>query len=275
MRSLDEIRGELYRVAERPDADLAAAALWIAAEEYPDLDHEAYLGYLDDVAGAIERRLAGAVDAEAARATLTEEVFVRQGFAGNATEYYDPRNSYLNEVIDRRRGIPITLAVVYLSVGRRLRMPVHGVNAPGHFLVRHGDRVLDPFASGRGVADDTLLEQLRQMGVAEPELQLQRLLTTPPDTRAILVRMLGNLKANHLQRKDFVRTLAVVDRLVHLEPGNPLWLRDRGALYQRLDCARAAVADLERYLVLAPDDPERDVIRETIVKLSRNAPTLQ
>jgi regulator of sirC expression with transglutaminase-like and TPR domain len=275
MRSVEEIRGELYRNADQPDADLAAAALWIAAEEYPDLDHTAYLGYLDDVAGAVQKRLTDGLDADASRGALAEEVFVRQGFAGNATEYYDPRNSYLNEVIDRRRGIPITLAVVYLAVGRRLGMPVHGVNAPGHFLVRHGERVLDPFASGRGVANDTLLEQLRQMGVSEPEDQLRRLLTSPPDTRTILVRMLGNLKANHLQRKDFVRTLAVVDRLVHLEPANPLWLRDRGALYQRLDCARAAVADLERYLVLAPDDPERDVIHETIVKLSRNAPTLQ
>jgi regulator of sirC expression with transglutaminase-like and TPR domain len=275
MRSVEEIRGELYRVAEQPDADLAAAALWIAAEEYPDLDHQAYLGYLDDVAGAVQQRLTDDGNSDAARGALAEEVFVRQGFTGNATEYYDPRNSYLNEVIDRRRGIPITLAVIYLAIGRRLGMPVHGVNAPGHFLVRHGERVLDPFASGRGVADDTLLEQLRQMGVSEPEEQLRRLLTAPPDTRTILVRMLGNLKANHLQRKDFVRTLAVVDRLVHLEPSNPLWLRDRGALYQRLDCARAAVADLERYLVLAPDDPERDVIHETIVKLSRNAPTLQ
>ena len=275
MRSVDEIRSELYRVAGEPDADLAAAALWIAAEEYPDLDHGAYLRYLDGVAATVEERVETASDDGAARAALSEEVFVRQGFAGNATEYYDPRNSYLNEVIDRRRGIPITLAVVYLSIGRRLGMPVEGVNAPGHFLVRHGDRVLDPFASGREVGPGTLLEQLRQMNVPEPEVRVRHLLASPPDTRAILVRMLGNLKANHLQRKDFVRSLAVVDRLVHLEPGNPLWLRDRGALYQRLDCARAAVTDLERYLERAPDDPERDVIRETIVKLSRNVPTLQ
>jgi regulator of sirC expression with transglutaminase-like and TPR domain len=275
MRSVDEIRSELYRVAAEPDADLAAAALWIAAEEYPDLDHAAYLRYLDDVAGAVEARVASATDPGVARDALSEEIFVRQGFAGNATEYYDPRNSYLNEVIDRRRGIPITLAVVYLSIGRRLGMPVEGVNAPGHFLIRHEDRVLDPFARGREVSPGTLLEQLRQMKVPDPEIRVQSLLATPPDTRVILVRMLGNLKANHLQRKDFGRSLAVVDRLVHLEPGNPLWLRDRGALYQRLECARAAVADLERYLELAPDDPEHDVIRETIVKLSRNAPTLQ
>lgn len=275
MASLDEIRSELYRVASLPDGDLAEAALWIAAEEYPELDRAAYLGYLDRVAETVRARLGGDDAPESARAAIADEVFVQQGFAGNATEYYDPRNSYLNEVIDRRRGIPISLAVVYLAVGRRLAQPVHGVNAPGHFLVRHGDRVVDPFAAGRAVEHATLLEQLRQMGVEDPESHLRLLLRTPPDTRAILVRMLGNLKANYLQRKDFVRSLAVVDRLVHLEPGNPIWLRDRGALYQRLECARAAVADLERYLALAPDDPENDLIRETIVKLSRNAPTLQ
>jgi regulator of sirC expression with transglutaminase-like and TPR domain len=275
MRSVDEIRSELYRAAALPDADVAAAALWIAAEEYPDLDHDAYLGYLDEVACAVRTRVGDDASADELRRALTEEVFVRQGFTGNATEYYDPRNSFLNEVIERRRGIPISLAVVYLAVGRRLGAPVHGVNAPGHFLVRHGDRILDPFASGRAVPRPTMVEQLRQMGVAEPDRQFDRLLDAPPDTRAMLVRMLGNLKANYLQRKDFVRSLAVVDRLVNLDPANPLWLRDRGALYQRLDCARAAVADLERYLELAPDDPENDVIRETIVKLHRNAPTLQ
>lgn len=275
MPSLDEIRSELYRVATLPDADPAEAALWIAAEEYPELDRAAYLAYLDDVARAVRARLEGDDDLARCRTSVTDEVFVRQGFAGNATEYYDPRNSYLNEVIDRRRGIPISLAVIYLAVGRRLGQPVFGVNAPGHFLVRHGDVVVDPFAGGRAVERRTLLEQLRQMGVEDPEGHLRKLLASPPDTRSILVRMLGNLKANYLQRKDFERSLAVVDRLVHLEPANPIWLRDRGALYQRLECARAAVADLERYLALAPDDPENDLIRETIVKLSRNVPTLQ
>jgi len=275
MPSLDEIRSELYRVASLPDADPAEAALWLAAEEYPELDRTAYLDYLDGLADSVRASVDGDADPDRCRGSITDEVFVRQGFAGNATEYYDPRNSYLNEVIDRRRGIPISLAVIYLAIGRRLDQPVFGVNTPGHFLVRHGDVVVDPFAGGRPVARPTLLEQLRQMGVEDPEGHLRKLLASPPDTRSIVVRMLGNLKANYLQRKDFVRSLTVVDRLVHLEPGNPIWLRDRGALYQRLECARAAVADLERYLVLAPDDPENDLIRETIVKLSRNAPTLQ
>lgn len=275
MASLDEIRSELYRAATLKDADLAGAALWIAAEEYPELDRTSYLDYLDRVADTVRTSLGGDDEPERARQILTDEVFVRQGFAGNATEYYDPRNSYLNEVIDRRRGIPISLAVIYLAIGCRLGQPTFGVNAPGHFLVRHGERVVDPFAAGRVVERATLIEQLRQMRVEDPDAHLRQLVASPPDTRSILVRMLGNLKANYLQRKDFVRSLAVVDRLVHLEPANPIWLRDRGALYQRLECARAAVADLERYLALAPDDPENDLIRETIVKLSRNAPTLQ
>ncbi len=275
MPSIEQIRSALYRAAAEPGGDVAAAALWIAAEEYPELDHASYLGYLDDVAEAVERSLRGERAPEEVRRALVEELFVRRGFVGNATEYYDPRNSYLNEVIDRRRGIPITLAVVYLAVAARLGEPACGVNAPGHFLVRHRDALLDPFNGGRVVPRAALVEQLRQMGAAEPERQVARLLAAPPDTRAILIRMLGNLKLNYLQRKDFPRALAVVDRLVHLDPANPAWLRDRGALYQRLDCTLAALADLERYLALVPDDPERDVIRNAVVKLRRNAPTLQ
>ncbi|MEW6273359.1 MAG: tetratricopeptide repeat protein [Thermodesulfobacteriota bacterium] len=275
MPSIDEIRDALYRAAALPDADLAAAALLVAAEEYPELDHARYLSFLDEIADSLRRRLGDDGDPERVRRATCEELFVRHRFAGDTEDYYDPRNSYLNEVIDRRRGIPITLAVVYIAVGTRLGQPVHGVNAPGHFLVRHGDVVLDPFAGGRVVERPVLAAQLAQLGVENAEQQVARLLDAPPDTRAVLVRILGNLKANHLQRKDFSRALAVVDRLVHLDPRNPLWLRDRGALYQRLDCPHAAVADFERYLALVPDDPEGDVIRETVVKLSRNAPTLQ
>jgi regulator of sirC expression with transglutaminase-like and TPR domain len=275
MPSIDEIRGALYRAAALPDADLADAALWVAAEEYPELDHRRYLGFLDELAAGVRRRLGTNDDPASVRGAMSEEIFVRHGFAGDTEEYYDPRNSYLNEVIDRRRGIPITLAVVYIATGVRLGQRVFGVNAPGHFLVRHGDAVIDPFAGGRIVEREALVAQLAQMGVEDAGQQLARLLASPPDTRAVLVRILGNLKANYLQRKDFARALGVVDRLVHLDARNPLWLRDRGALYQRLECAHAAAADFERYLALAPDDPEGDVIRETIIKLTRNAPTLQ
>jgi len=275
LQPIEKIRGALYRAAAEPGGDVAAAALWLAAEEYPELDHDGYLGFLDDAAAAVERTLDGRRDAEHVRRALCDELFVRRGFAGNAAEYYDPRNSYLNEVIDRRRGIPITLAVVYLAVAARLGETARGVSAPGHFLVRHGETLLDPFAGGRIVSRDALVEQIRGMGAPDAEERVARLLASPPDTRAILIRMLGNLKANYLQGKDFTRALAVVDRLVHLDPANPVWLRDRGALYQRLDCARAAIADLERYLVLAPGDPERDVIRKTVVRLRRDAPTLQ
>lgn len=273
--ALQKIRDELYRLAATPGTDIAAAALWIAAEEYPGLDHARYLGVLDRAADAVRAEVGNDADPERVRRAMAEELFVRMGFDGNAEEYYDPRNSYLNEVIERRLGIPITLAAVYLAVGSRLGQPVAGVNAPRHFLVRHGDVLLDPFARGRVVPREALVDQLRQMGAPDPEAQVARLVGQPPDARAILVRMLGNLKANHLQRRDFASALAVVDRLVRLDPANPLWLRDRGALYQRLDCPRAAADDLERYLASVPDDPEADVIRQVLIKLSRDAPTLQ
>jgi regulator of sirC expression with transglutaminase-like and TPR domain len=273
-RSIVEIRARLYEAAAQPDGDIAAGALWIAAEEYADLDVASYLRILDDLAATVRRGAPSLSSPGSLRPAITAELFHRQGFAGNADEYYDPRNSYLNEVLDRRRGIPITLAIVYLGVASRLGQPVQGINAPGHFLVRHGDVILDPFNAGAVVTEAAFTAQLRQLNVSDPDGSVAELLAAPPDTRAILTRVLGNLKANYLHRGDLQRALAVVDRLVALNPDNPAWLRDRGALYQRLDCPRAAITDLERYLALVPDDPEIDVIRNAVVQLHRHAPTL-
>ena len=272
--SIEAARRRLYEIAEDPDADLAEGALCIAAEEYPDLDLAPHLEFLDDLAGSIRSRLPDTPDADAWRRALIEEIHVERGFGGDVDGYYDPRNSFLNEVIDRRRGIPITLAIVYLAAGRRLDLPVAGVNAPGHFLVRHGDTVLDPFDGGRVVTVEDLVARLRGMNAPEPERLAAEVVRVPPDARSILTRVLGNLKANHLRRGDLARALAVVDRIVHLNPGQPQWLRDRGALFQRLDCPRPAIADLERYCILVPDDPETDVIRKAIADLMRNLPPL-
>jgi regulator of sirC expression with transglutaminase-like and TPR domain len=274
-RPIEEIRARLYEIAREPDGDVAEGALLIAAEEYPDLDLGAYLGFIDEVGEAALARLGRDAGADEARRALTEELFERRRFAGDATDYYDPRNSYLNDVIDRRRGIPITLAIVYLAAGQRLDQPVAGVNAPGHFLVRHGDTIVDAFHGGRVVSRETLVKQLAEMKAPQPEAAAEQLLASPPTTRAILTRVLGNLKANYLRRRDMTRALGVVDRLVQMNPDQPQWLRDRGALYQHLDCTHAAIADLERYCELVPDDPEGDVVRSALVRLMRNAPPLQ
>lgn len=271
--SPEEIRARLYEIAAHPEGDLAEGALLIAAEEYPDLDVAAYLRFLDEIADACAERIAGHAEPTDGRRVLVDELFGRRSFAGNSENYYDPQNSYLNVVIDRRRGIPITLAIVYLATGQRLGQPVAGINAPGHFLIRHGEEIVDAFHAGRVVSREELKKQL---GDANPDADaaLAQLLERPPGPRAILTRVLGNLKANYLRSRDLPRALSVVDRLVHLNPEQPQWLRDRGALFQHLECPHAAIADLERYTALVPDDPEADVIRSALVKLMRDAPAL-
>jgi regulator of sirC expression with transglutaminase-like and TPR domain len=270
-RSHEEIRRQLEAAVGAPTPDLATVALWIAAAEYPSLDVASYRERISAHAAEARRRAAGD-DVASVRYALVDEIFVRSGFAGNAADYDDPRNSYLNDVLDRRLGIPITLAVVYLGAARDLAQPASGVNAPGHFLVRHGDAILDPFHRGQAVERAELLRQLRRMKAREPGRALDELLDNPPDARAVASRMLANLKMHHLRRRDLPRALAAVDRLVALNPDQPHWLRDRAALYQHLDCARAAIADLELYLKRAPDDPEADVVRTALVRLLREAP---
>ncbi|MDG2303834.1 MAG: tetratricopeptide repeat protein [Candidatus Binatia bacterium] len=274
-RSVEEIRERLYETAGDPGSDPATGALWIAAEEYPELDVDAYRGYLTDLAERVTRAVASDASADAVQKAMAQEIFETEGFTGNANDYYDPRNSYLNDVIDRRVGIPITLAVVYLSVARTLGRTASGLNTPGHFLVVDEGAVLDPFHGGRVVERDALLAQMEQAGSRQPSAQLEQILQNPTDTRGVLTRMLVNLRMNHLRRKDQDRALTAVDRLVHVDPENPTWLRDRGALFQRLDCPGAAVSDLKAYLERAPEDPEADVIQQFIDRLTRDLPPLQ
>jgi regulator of sirC expression with transglutaminase-like and TPR domain len=273
-RSVEQIRARLYGVADASDGDAAEGALWIAAEDVGDFDVDRYLDFLQARADSVATAVGSADDTESFRRAITDELFVRQGFRGDEGDYYDPRNSYLHEVIERRRGIPITLSIVYLSVGRRLGQSVAGINAPGHFLVRSGAAIVDPFDGGRVWSDASFQEHLRQLGASDPAEDANRLLTRPPGTREILARVLANLKANYLRRGELPRALAVVDRLVHLAPTEAHWLRERAALYQHLECPHAAAEDLERYLERAPSDPEAEGLRTVLVELRGRGATL-
>ncbi len=270
--SVEEIRENLQRVACDPAADIAEGALWIAAEQYPELRLDTYRDYLSRLADHVISEPATDSDP---RPPLAVTLFDHEGFSGNAEEYYDPRNSFLNEVIDRKLGIPITLSVVYLSVARTQGRRATGLNTPGHFLVVDGDTVLDPFHKGQVVERSALEAQVERAGSRDPSADLDRLLAQRPDNRSILTRILVNLRTNHLREHDVDRALTVVDRLVSIDSENPMWLRDRGALFQKLDCPRAAAADLRAYLDRAPNDPEADVIRKVIDRLTRELPPLQ
>jgi len=254
------------RAVTRPDdaIELSRAALLIARMEYPDLEVDAYLRQLDAMVDAARIRLAGAQDLRERLDALNDYLFVREGFRGNLADYCDPRNSFLNEVLDRRTGIPITLSLVYLEVGRRLGLSLSGAGMPGHFLVTCGgadaEIVLDPFGGGAilSPADcQRILDGLYGGRVAfEPRM------LAPMGPRKILARILNNLKSIYIKQDQYRQAIAVVERLLVLHPDLPGELRDRGLLACQLKRYPAASADLDRYLRLSPEAEDRDVILE-------------
>jgi regulator of sirC expression with transglutaminase-like and TPR domain len=278
---MSRLRDEFAAVLAAGDSpDLGRAALAIARIGYPELDPTPYLAELDALAGAVAARLpSGASDADAARA-VSGFLFRERGFRGNEEDYYDPRNSFLNDVLVRRTGIPITLAVVLIETSARLGLRVEGVGFPGHFLVRapgeQGPVLLDPFAGGRVVREEELLARLQALAGSE-----RRKVTAVPtdaveatDTRAILARMLRNLLRIYLERDDPTHALVTVDLLSTLVPVTPELLRVRGLLYERLECFAAALQDIRTYLELVPSAPDTSDMRARLSRLARAAATL-
>jgi regulator of sirC expression with transglutaminase-like and TPR domain len=241
------------RDAELGQADLELGAILIAAEEYPALDLRAVPAVLDQLGERASERVAG-VPAGAERVErLNRFLFGEEGFAG-AAEYHDPRNSYLNEVLVRRCGIPITLAIVYIAVARRAGLDARGISFPGHFLVRcvgHDEQIVDAF-HGRTI---TIAEiEARLASALGPDAALRAdLHLRDASAREILVRMLANLQRIFASSGDAERLLACCDRIVLLTPGHPIALRDRALVYQRLGWLAAAIADLEAAREFASD----------------------
>ena len=254
--------------------DLARAALAIARIAYPDLDPAPYVRQLDDLAAAVRPRLFPRASPEAAVTELAGYLFGECGFRGNQEEYYDPRNSYLNDVLERRTGIPISLSVLLIETGVRLGLGIEGVAFPGHFLVRvagsRGPVLLDPFFGGRPIGERELLARYRTfLGSDAPALPPEALATA--DTPGILTRMLRNLLGVYLDRNDHAHALAAAELLLVLVPDSADELRMRGLLYERLECFGAALDDFRRYLELAPGAPDVEQIHERVARLVRIA----
>ncbi len=209
---------------------------------------------------------------------LNQFLFGDLGYWGNTENYYDPRNSYLNDVIDRKTGIPLTLSILYMEVGRRIGLPLQGVSFPGHFLVRlrlrGGMLVLDPFSGGAPQSESDLRQRLQRVipeGVADSvpvaELPLDQFLE-PASNRQILARMLRNLKGIYREADKPERMLDVLNRMLVVSPDAHAELRDRGIVYQRLECYRAALKDLTDYAEREPDAPDQDDVRVRLMELS-------
>jgi regulator of sirC expression with transglutaminase-like and TPR domain len=256
--------------------DLAHACFLIAQDAYPALEVERYLGEIERMALRLRGQLPQTVGAEERVAALNEYLFGELGFSGNTDTYYDPRNSYLNEVMDRKTGIPITLSILYMALGRRIGLPLEGVSFPGHFLVRlrlrNGVLVLDPFAAGAPQSEEELRERLKRVIPAgaldnTAELPLDQFLD-PATNRQILARVLRNLKAIYRDADKPEQQLDVMNRMLVVAPGSSAELRDRGLVYQRLEAYRAALKDLTQYLEREPNAPDFDDVRVRAMELS-------
>jgi regulator of sirC expression with transglutaminase-like and TPR domain len=204
-------------------------------------------------------------------------LFQEEGFAGNAAHYYDRRNSFLNDVLDRKLGIPITLSIVYMEVGRRLGLSLEGVSFPGHFLVKleleRGRIVLDPYLGGISLSEQELRSRLHQAYGDQSDVPLDRLLTSA-GKRHILTRLLHNLKAIYLRKEEYTKVLPVIDRILLIRPDRPEELRDRGLIYERLECAQSALEDYRRYIELEPNAPDARDIRNRLINLGKITPPL-
>lgn len=256
------------------DVSLAEGALWIAAGEYPGLAVDDYLARLDEMATKLRSRLRADVATAEKLLALNHFLFSELGFSGNSDDYYDPRNSFLNEVLERRLGIPITLGVVYIEIGRRIGLGLHGVSFPGHFLVkcalRDGVVVLDPYSGGVSLGMDELQQRLRAAGSAADvdEAILSHLLSAASN-KEVLARMLRNLKGVYGQQDDWLRALSASERLIALTPDDAgEEYRDRGDIYLKLECFRAALGDFGTYLKQCPGAPDAEDVRVRIADLA-------
>jgi len=267
-------------VDDEHSLQLLEAAIAIGMDEVPKLDVQGVLSEIDELALRLKRRLPADAGPSQRLQLLTHYFHHELGFAGNVNNYYERGNSYVHQVLSSRRGIPITLALIFMELATQLGLHARGVSFPGHFLVKlrlpHGELLLDPF-SGQSVSREALAEQLAPLrqesslpsGVELPlEVFLQS--ATP---REILARMLRNLKAIHLHAQDWPRLLAVQHRLVLLLPGEPVEWRDRGLTLETLGQWQSAAEDLAHYLEQCPGAADHEGISARLRALrGRDAP---
>jgi regulator of sirC expression with transglutaminase-like and TPR domain len=250
---------------------LAEAALLMACEEYPQLELSPYLDKLDEMAGLANQDIRPGDSPFEAVQKINTVLFGTLGFRGNADNYYDPRNSFFNDVIDRRLGIPITLSTVYLEVSRRLNLPIAGVGLPGHFLVKYtdGERefFMDPYNKGEILTREDCQRMIKELHGGAMEFS-ERFLGRATN-RQILSRMLNNLKLIYLKAQAFDKSLAIVDMMILADPEDPEQHRDRGLLRLQLRQFEGASGDLDHYLKRSPDAKDREEIEGHLKELKR------
>ena len=253
--------------------DLLRAALTFARMEDPRLDVEHYVRRVDALAKRVAAKIHDPDDPQQMIAALNEVLFYEEVFRGNSVDYYSPRNSFLQHVLDRQLGIPISLALVYMEVAQRNGFTLFGVGMPGHFLLKHYDvdghaTLIDVFERGLIVTEEDCRQKLKSIYSGQLALQPEFLL--PVTRRQILTRMLNNLRSVYLSQRDFRRAVQVVDLILVIYPRSPEDVKQRAVLRFNLDDYRGALNDFDEYVKMSPDASDADEIRQTALSLRRS-----
>lgn len=255
-----------YQVVHQRDFSLAQAALYIAQAEYPDLEVDRYLEKLAQMAREVKNRLPQERYPLRLIQTINQYLYEDLSFKGNTRDYYDPRNSFLNEVIDRRTGIPISLSLVYIEIAQRLDLPMVGVGMPGHFLLRPDlpdmDLYVDPFYQGETLFAQDCQDRLKEIFGSTETLQPDFL--KPISPHQFLARMLTNLKHIYLRQNQVTKSLRVIEQILIVLPNAVAEIRDRGILYYQLGQWDASRQDLETYLARSPQLEDVSLIHQLL-----------
>ncbi len=271
-KAIEEFAPLVAPEVQDEDIDLLRASLAYARAEYPALDVERYVAKIESLALRVRQELNDVLDEKTVLSTLNRVLFEEEGFHGNKDDYYDPRNSYLNEVLERKTGIPITLSLVYMEVARRVGMLVFGVGMPGHFLLKHYDiegkqTFIDPFHSGHLLSEAEC--EVRMEEVYEGQMQLRPEFMNTVGKRQILTRMLNNLRSIYISSRNFKKALTIVDFILAIHPRSPEDLRQRALLRYNEGMLRGAAEDLDEYVRIAPEASDADEMRQTALSIRR------
>jgi regulator of sirC expression with transglutaminase-like and TPR domain len=272
----DQIRDRFAAYVARPDADiqLDLAALLIAAESDPSLDIDQYLHYLDQTASRFEHQAVHATHLGVSVTSLNDFIYQSEGFSGNIKDYYEPRNSYLNHVINTHQGIPITLALIHLCLGSRLQIPVHGISFPGHFLVRYGHEqgvIVDPF-SGRILSKTDCGTLLKQ--IAGPRAVIQPDYFNVASNKSILIRILDNLKQIHWRNHAWDDSKACIERQLLLIPEQQEFNVQLGAVYEHQGKLSLAQHTYTQVLADSQDQEIKFLASQRLLAMGTSKPTI-
>ena len=260
-----------YQEVNQPKIDLAKASLYFSQAEYPNLEPKKYLKILDRIASEIEFKLPAERYPLKVIQIINQHLFDTLGFRGNKQDYYNPDNSFLHRVIERKLGIPISLSVVYLAIARRLNFPMVGVGMPGHFLIRpefeNVGIFVDPFNRGEILFEEDCQRRLDE--AYSRQLKLDPSWLAPVDNKQILARMLNNLKFIYLHRREIDKALSTMSAILKIHPEKTAEIRDRGLLYYQVNRWDEAILDLEYYLKVDPNSDDAPMIELLLKKMNR------